>query len=95
MEITIPAILFKILFIALLCSVIQTALMQKLKELPVVKKGWITWMFNLGLSLVLGVCFTIYFFNMNFNAGLWVGFVAFLGASAIYEGIIKIKEIDK
>ncbi|MGX8835333.1 hypothetical protein ACWG0P_14120 [Amedibacillus sp. YH-ame6] len=95
MELAIPSILFKILMIALLCSVLQTALMQKLKELPIVKKGWVTWTFNLVISLSLGIVFTIYFFGMNFVAGLWVGFIAFLGASAIYDGIIKVKEIKK
>lgn len=92
MEIAIPTLLLKILMIALLCSVIQAALMQKIKELPMVKKGWITWLFNLTLSLSLGVLFTSYFFNMTFAAGLWVGLICFLGAAAIYESIIKAKE---
>lgn len=92
MEIIIPDMLVRIICISLLCSIIQTAFLQKIKELPIVQKGWMTWGANFLLSFILGELFSIYFFAMDVYGGAWVGLITFVGASSIYEGFIKLKE---
>lgn len=91
MEILIPDNLLKIISIALMCSIIQTAFLQKVKELAFMQKGSTTWGANFILSFILGELFSIYFFGMNLIGGAWVGLITFIGASGIYESVIKLK----
>ena len=42
----IPQLLLNLIFVAIIYSVIQTLLVQKIKELPFIKKGLKTWVVN-------------------------------------------------
>lgn len=88
----IPQLLLNLIFIAIIYSVIQSLLVQKIKELPFIKKGLKTWMVNFVLSFAIGICFSMFFFSLSIYCALWVALFSFIGASAIYEGIIKIKK---
>lgn len=63
-------------------SVISTPTIQKIKEMLKSKKYLNLIAFV--VSMVIGELFAISFTNLGWLLGLWVGFITWLGAQAIY-----------
>ena len=61
----IPQLLLNLIFVAIIYSVIQTLLVQKIKELPFIKKGLKTWVVNFVLSFAIGICFCMFFCSVS------------------------------
>lgn len=72
-----------ICMVAIGVSVLSTPTIQKIKSMLKSKKylNLIAFLAN----MVLGELFTISFTNLGLVYGLWVGFIAWLGAEAIYK----------
>lgn len=68
-------------------SVILMALIQKFKTLPFIKKPWQIWILNLFLSFGLSLPFAVYFYNLSWIAGIWIGLFTFIGAPTLYDAL--------
>lgn len=69
--------------VAIGVSVLSTPTIQKIKSMLKTKKYLNLIAFL--VSMVLGELFTLSFTNLGWLFGLWVGFIAWLGAEAIYK----------
>ncbi len=87
MENILPTLLLDLIVISITFSVILMALIQKLKTLSFINKSWHIWFLNLILSFLVGIPFSITFYNLSLKDSIWVGLFSFIGASAIYEGL--------
>lgn len=72
-----------ILIIALSSSIISTSLIQRLKEGTRSKKYILFKSFI--ISMIVGICFSLSFSNIEVINSLWVGLISFIGADAIYK----------
>ena len=72
-----------VLISALSSSIITTATVQKIKETFKSRK-YIT-LISFGVSMIIGTLFSINFSELSLVNNLWVGFITFLGADAIYK----------
>ena len=75
-------LLTELLIIAMTCSAITCAFIQKTKAK--ISKKWLT-SYTLLVNLIFGICFTLTFTNSTILHGLWVGIFSFLGADALYQ----------
>ena len=87
----IPSELLNVLTVALFYSVIQTALVEWIKQSKLFNSTFVLWLINCGLCAVLGTGFAMTFYGMDLIAGLWVSLLSAIGASGIYKGFIKTK----
>ena len=80
-----------VLISSIASSIITTATVQKIKE-NLRSKKFLT-LISFGVSMIIGTLFSLSFSELNIINNLWVGFITFLGADAIYisleKGIIK------
>lgn len=86
--------LLKILMISITFSVIEMALIQKIKSLSFLKKSWQVIILNFIFSFTIGALFGIWFFNLNVYDSLWLALFAFIGAPTIYEALKKQNMIN-
>lgn len=97
MEYLIPELLWQLLLIAGTLSVLIMAALQRIKQLPLIKSDYQIWIANLLLAFGIGIPFYLTFYGdfptldtLTFAAfvpALWVSFLAFLGAPAIYAAL--------
>ncbi len=79
--------LLQLLMIGITFSIFSMALVQKIKMLPFFNKDYKIWLLNLVVSFALGIPFTLYFYQENIWASLWVSLFGFIGASTLYEAL--------
>ena len=89
MNILITDMLSDILMIAGMLSIILMAIIQKLKTLGIIKKGYQIFLSNLFISFLVGIPFATTFDDMEINKAIWVCIFAFIGAPGIYEVMKK------
>lgn len=89
MNILITDMLSNILMIAGMLSIILMAIIQKLKTLGIIKKGYQIFLSNLFISFLFGIPFATTFYDMEINKAIWVCIFAFIGAPGIYEVMKK------
>ena len=82
-------LLKSILFISIIFSVFEMALVQKVKELTFFRKKWHVVLFNFISSFVMGTLFSMWFFKTDLCSGLWVSLFSFIGTPSIYELLKK------
>lgn len=96
MEYLIPEKLWMLLLISGSLSVFVMAAMQRIKQLPFINDDLAIWLANFALSLGIGIPFYLSFYvdvtldTLSFEVfvpALWVSFIAFLGAPAIYSAL--------
>ncbi|MCI5552864.1 MAG: hypothetical protein MR388_03410 [Tenericutes bacterium] len=87
METFFPDHLLEILIISITFSTILMLFVQKLKQLSFLNKSWQIWILNLICSFLIGIPFTMTFYQMNFTDGIWVSLFSFIGASSIYYAL--------
>lgn len=80
-----PTHLIDLLVISVTLSMITMVLIQKFKCFKIVNKCWKVFILNTILSIALGVPFTVYFYNLTINDGIWVSIFTFIGAPTIYQ----------
>lgn len=80
-----PTHLIDLLAISVTLSMITMAFIQKLKCLKIINKCWKVFIVNTILSIALGIPFTVYFYDMPINDGIWVSIFTFIGAPTIYQ----------
>lgn len=85
MEILFPDKLLELLMISTTFSAILMMFIQKLKSLSFINKSWHVWFLNLIFSFLLGIPFTLVFYELDIISGIWVSIFSFIGASGIYE----------
>ena len=86
-EIIVPVLLVYALGIAVVITPFSMALVQRIKELPIISEGWQVWVVNLLASSVVGFFMSIVFWDINKLMGGFIAFFVFLGAPALYEGL--------
>lgn len=89
METFFPQHLLELLFISITFSTILMVFIQKMKKLNFINKSWQVWFLNLIFSFLIGIPFTITFYDMTLQDGIWVGLFSFVGASSIYQTLKK------
>lgn len=89
METFFPEHLLKLLLVSITFSTILMLLIQKIKKLSLITKSCQVWILNLVLSFIIGIPFTIFFYELNIYDGIWVGLFSFIGATAIYNTLKK------
>lgn len=87
MESYLPTKLTELLLISVVFSFILMSLIQKIKILPCINKEWHIWILDLLLSIVLGIPFSIIFYNLSLFDSMWVALFGFIGAPTLYEAI--------
>ena len=91
MEINLTDSFLNCLMISMIVSVVVMALIEKFKTIDFLKNNNHIFLLNLIFSFVIGINFSIIFYNMNVNEGIWISIFSFIGAPSIYDGIKKIK----
>ena len=91
MEINLTDSFLNCLMISMIVSVVVRALIEKFKTIDFLKNNNHIFLLNLIFSFVIGINFSIIFYNMNINEGIWISIFSFIGAPSIYDGIKKIK----
>ena len=97
MEYILPEQLTQLLLIASALSVFVMAALQRFKQLPWIANDYQIWLLNLALSFGIGIPFYLSFY-VEFEAldalsftvfapALWVSFLAFLGAPALFSAL--------
>lgn len=94
MNIFITNELINCLLISMIVSVINMIMIQRFKELSCIKNGDQVFILNLILSFVIGIPFSIIFYDKEFYYSVWVSIFSFVGASNIYEFLKKQTLID-
>ena len=89
MENVLPSNFVNCLMISLILSVVIMTLLQKFKKLPFINKCWQIWILNLIFSFLIGIPFSISFYNTNIKDSIWVGLFCFIGAPSIYQALKK------
>ena len=89
MENVLPSNFVNCLMISLILSVVMMALLQKFKKLPFIKKCWQIWILNLVFSFLIGIPFSITFYNTSIKDSVWIGLFCFIGAPSIYQALKK------
>lgn len=99
-------IIKQILIVSIAASIVSTPTIQKIKE-QLKSKKWLSLTAFL-VSMLIGIAFAQSFTELSKNNSIWVGFITWLGADAIYksfedkifkkysdiENIIEIKRDD-
>ena len=94
MDILVTDQLLELIMISITLSIIIMAIIQKLKNLPFIKKEYQIWILNLIFSFGIGIPFTIYFYNLDIYNGLWISLFSFIGAPSLYEMLKKQNMIN-
>ncbi len=77
------------LLISMVVSIINMAIIQKIKLLPFINNKNHIFITNLILSFVIGIPFSMSFYKISFFYSIWVSIFSFVGASNIYELLKK------
>ena len=75
----------ELLIVAIACSTVTVAFIQKTKKFCK-KKSWITG-YSFLVNMVLGFLFSKTFTSLENIPCLWVGFFSFIGADTIYRNL--------
>lgn len=89
MDVLITNKIINLLVISIFVSVINMILVQKFKELSFVKNNDHIFILNLIFSFVIGIPFSMIFYNQPIYYSVWVSIFSFIGASNIYEALKK------
>ena len=87
MENVLPTQLLEVLKISLVASIIIMAFIQKIKKLDFVTKDWHIGILNFLFSFLLGIPFSILFYNQTLQNSIWISIFSFLGAPSIYDAL--------
>lgn len=82
------------LMYAMTVSIIVMATIQKFKTLRCINKECHVFLLNLILSFVVGIAFSMTFYNVDFLHAIWVSMFSFIGAPTIYEALKKQNVIN-
>lgn len=94
MEIFLPDYLLKLLVISMTFSIFLMAMIQKIKASTFINKKWQIWLLNLTFSFLLGIPFSICFYDLDLIAGIWISLFSFIGAPTLYEALKNQKFIN-
>ncbi len=75
-------------------SIIVMALIQKFKTLSCVQKDCHIFLLNLIFSFVIGISFSITFYNETIEDSIWISLFSFIGAPSLYEMLKKQNVIN-
>ncbi|MEG1351107.1 MAG: hypothetical protein RSC85_01330 [Bacilli bacterium] len=89
MDILVTKELLDLLMISITFSIILMAIIQKIKKLTFINKYYQVWLLNLILSFIIGLPFSMYFYNLKIYQGIWISIFAFIGAPTLYEALKK------
>lgn len=87
MEQIFPELLIELLTISITFSFILMILIQKFKSLKCINHSWIIWILNLLFSFLVGIPFSLHFYDISIKDSIWVGFFSFIGAASIYQAL--------
>ena len=85
MDYFVPDHLLNLLAISATFSIILMMFIQKVKKLKFINKSWQIWIMNFIFSFLIGIPFSINFYSINLEDGIWVGLFSFIGAASIYQ----------
>lgn len=77
------------ILIALGFSTVLFVVMQKIKDLPIIKSDTAILITDFILALGLGIPYTMYYYQLPIFEAVVVGLLAFVGAPAIYTALKK------
>lgn len=77
---------------AMTISVVVMAMIQKLKTLSFITKEEHIFLLNFILSFLIGIPFSVTFFDTSIINGIWISLFSFIGAPSIYS-ILKNQKI--
>lgn len=92
MDILVPEKLINMLMMATPISIVVMAIIQKFKGFTFVKNENHILIINFIFSLLIGVLFSITFYETTVEEALWISFLSFIGAPSIY-GLLKKQNI--
>ena len=96
MDIIIANEVFNCLMISIIVSIIVMAIVQKIKTLECVNKDCHILAVNLILSFMIGITFSLTFYDISIVNAIWVGVFSFVGAPSLYKAFknINMKSLD-
>ncbi len=91
MEIVKESIL-ELLSVSVIVSSIVMIIIQKFKHFAFVNKNYQIGLLNFAFSFIIGIPFSIYFYDFNFIESCWVSLFSLIGAPSIYD-VLKNQKI--
>lgn len=85
MEYFVPNHLVYLLAISTTFSIILMMFIQKIKTLQFINKSWQVWLINFISSFLIGIPFSMTFYDIGIKDSVWVGLFSFIGAASIYQ----------
>lgn len=77
--------------ISIIVSAIVMTIIEKFKTLDFLKSTNHIFLLNLILSFLIGICFSLVFYDQKLTEGIWISIFSFIGAPSLYDSIKKIK----
>ncbi len=82
-----PSSLLDLLVVSVTISTILMVVIQKFKTLPFIKKDWHIWLLNFLFAFIIGIPFSITFYDLSIVDSVWVGVFSFIGAPTLYDAL--------
>lgn len=89
MDILVTEELWTLLLISLTFSIFLMALIQKFKTLSWLRKKWQIWVLNFFFAFLMGIPFSMFFYELRLEEAIWVSVFGFIGAPSLYEALKK------
>lgn len=89
MDILVTEELWTLLLISLTFSIFLMALIQKFKTLSWLRKKWQIWVLNFCFAFLMGIPFSMFFYELSVMEAIWVSVFGFIGAPSLYEALKK------
>lgn len=89
MDILVTEELWTLLLISLTFSIFLMALIQKFKTLSWLRKKWQIWVLNFFFAFLMGIPFSMFFYELSLVESIWVSVFGFIGAPSLYEALKK------
>lgn len=95
MEINLTDNFLNCLMISMVVSVVVMSLIQKFKTIDFLKNNNHIFLLNLLLSFIIGISFSLIFYDAKVTEAIWISIFSFIGAPSIYDGLKRIKNNNK
>lgn len=89
MDILMSDTLWNLVLISLTFSIFLMALVQKIKKSKFFHYKWQIWLINFCCAFLMGIPFSMTFFEQDLTSAIWISLFGFIGAPSLYEALKK------
>lgn len=92
MNIDVPENIFNMLSVSVIVSSIVMVIIQKFKHFTFITKNYQIGLLTFAFSFIIGIPFSIYFYDFSLIEASWISLFSLIGAPSIYD-ILKKQNI--